>query len=68
MKGITTVLDHKKWVFCYIVLAILVWLVNIKSIDGAEFMMGVLALITATVGANSFDKSVWRTHDKPPQS
>lgn len=67
MKGITTVLDHKKWVFCYVILAILVWLVRITAITGGEFMMGLLALIPVTVGASSFEKSVWRTHDQPPK-
>lgn len=60
MKGITTIKDHKKWVFTYIVLAVLIWLVKTSVIDGSQFMMGMLALIPMVIGANSFDKSVWR--------
>ena len=60
MKGLTTVFDHKKWMFAYIVLALMTYLLVHDHLDGAQYMMGLLALIPVTIGASSFDKSVWR--------
>ena len=57
LRGITSVLEHKKWVFAYVVLFLLVYLLKSNSIDGAQFLMGLLALVPSVIGASSFDKS-----------
>ena len=55
LKGLTTVFDHKKWVFAYFVTAL-----SFMHLEGPEIMAIMLALIPVTIGASSFDKSQWR--------
>lgn len=59
MNGIFTILDHKKWVFAYFISGMSFW-----RLDGSEIMAVLIALIPVTLGASSFDKSVWRK-DQP---
>ena len=58
--GISTVFGHKKWMFCYIVFFTITWLLTKDLIDSSQYMACLLALIPLTLGASSFDKSVWR--------
>jgi len=64
VKGITSIFQHKKWVFAYVTLIILYDLLVNNHIDGAQFMMGLIALIPVTIGASSFDKSKWRDNEQ----
>jgi hypothetical protein len=58
MNGLRTVLDHKKWTFAYFVTGLSFW-----RLDGPEIMAIMIALIPVTLGASSFDKSVWRKNE-----
>lgn len=52
--GIRTVFDHKKWVFCYVIVALSFW-----QLDSSDIMAILIVLIPLVVGASSFDKSKW---------
>ncbi len=55
MNGITTILDHKKWVFAYIVLGLSFW-----KLEGAQLAALLGILLPCVIGASSFDKSKWK--------
>lgn len=55
LKGITTILNHKKWVFCYTVIGLSFW-----RLESAEIAQIMIFLIPFVLGANSFDKSKYR--------
>lgn len=59
MKGITTVLHHKKWVFAYVVTGLVFW-----RLSGSDVVAVMAVLIPLVLGASSFDKSVWRKDDE----
>ena len=63
LRGIFTVLDHKKWVFTYVITAALIWLSYESKIDSSTFQALMIVLIPSVIGASSFDKSQWRKHD-----
>ncbi len=58
MNGITTILDHKKWVFAYIVLGLSFW-----RLDSGDVMAVIILIIPAVLSASSFDKSKWKKDD-----
>jgi len=63
MKGISTILDNKKWVFAYVVFFAMCWLLKGKYIDSGDFVLVMVPFLPMVIGANSFDKSVWRKDD-----
>ena len=63
-SGITTVFAHKKWVFAYVVLLVVRDLALAEAIGGSDVALILGSLLTFTLGASSFDKSVWRKDDK----
>jgi len=69
-RGIWSIVDEKKWVFAYAVLALLWRLAEQKLIAGSDVALILSTLIGLTLGANSFDKSVWRkpSENKPEMS
>lgn len=60
LRGLTTVLQHKKWVFAYVVLFAIYKMAMAKVVGGSDIALMVGGLVTVTLGASSFDKSVWR--------
>ena len=55
MKGLSTILEHKKWVFAYLITGLVFW-----QLDQAGIVQILSILIPVTIGASSFDKSGWR--------
>lgn len=55
MKGLSTILHHKKWCFAYLVTGLSFW--RLESTDIAQIMV---FLIPFVLGASSFDKSTWK--------
>ena len=58
MKGITSIFDHKKWVFAYVVLGLGFW-----QLEGAQLAALLGILIPCVIGASSFDKSPYNAQD-----
>lgn len=58
MKGITTILSKKKWVFCYLITGLSFW--RLDSSDIAQVMMFMIPFV---IGADAFDKTKYAETD-----
>jgi len=59
MKGLSSIFQHKKWCFAYMVTGLSFW-----QLDSSDISMVLAVLIPVTLGASSFDKSTFRSPDK----
>jgi hypothetical protein len=61
MDGLFGILRDRKWVFAYVVLALVTW----KDPTSLATVISVLAPVI--LGVNAFEKSQWRKHGLPKQ-
>ena len=63
MKGITTILDHKKWTFLFTVLIMSFCAMMLGKLEGVYFAGIISSLGTIVVAMSAAEKSKWRKED-----
>jgi len=60
LAGVSTVFQHKKWIFGYVVIGLSHYALMCDKLDGATFGLIIATLAPSLMAASSFDKSKYR--------